>query len=304
MEPRRIVVIGSDYPDYELYCPHWQGIKVGLEKLGIPYLFASCRPTLDLEAIVAFQPDLVIYGLKDMIKRSDWREELKARLPSTVFVIWYGDYRDQTTTQISANCSEVDAMFVSNNAQEEYYKAKWKVPAVHFLPLGSEPIPSPHKSKLYDFPFVFIGSQITGAPFHERASVIEKFKVHDNLTIINSFEAPVRKRIYKEMPAIYSSARVCLDVSHFTNVAGYTSIRYWEIPAFWGFALTQRWPGCEEYYPPETRAYFDTYEEAIELRDYYLQHDREREAMVHAAHKLSYNYTYTQRFKTMFSLLR
>lgn len=303
MTPSRIVVIGTDYPELERACPHWNGIKTGLERLEIPYRFVSCRPTLDIGAVVTFKPDLVVYALKDMITHPQWRRELRERLPDAKLVIWYGDYRDDRTGQTDADCSEVDAMFISNDAQEQYYKWKWRVPRVHYLPLGSEPIKAPHKSKLYAFPFVFIGGQFTGGAFHSRAREIERFRLEAGLTLVNSFDAPMRARIFKAMPEIYSSSTIALDISHFTDAQGYTSIRFFEIPAFWGFALTKRFPGCEELYPPDTRAYFDTFEEAIELKEYYTAHPVDREAMLKRAHALSYEHTYDRRFKTMFSLL-
>jgi spore maturation protein CgeB len=278
-------------------------MKAGMERLGIPYQFVSCRPSLAIEPILAFQPDLVVYALKDMILHPEWRREIRNGLPNAKIVIWYGDLRNEQTTQVYADCSEVDAMFVSNDAQEEFYKRMWRVPTVHYLPLGCEPLKQPRISKLYSFPFVFIGGQISEGAFHARASEIESFKLKGQLTVINSFEPKMRARIFQEMPAIYSSSKVCLDVSHFTHIKGYTSIRFFEIPAFFGFALTKRFPGCEELYPEGTRIYFDTMEEALEKKNYYLTHESERAAIVAAGHKWSYNHTYKQRFEKMFELL-
>lgn len=303
MKPERVAIIGADWPELERYCPNWLGMRAGMERLSIPYVFLSCRPTLDIERLVAYKPDLVVYALKDMIARSDWRQEIRERLPDARIVMWYGDYRDEGTTQINADCSEMDAMFVSNNAQEAYYQHKWKMRKVHFLPLGSEPLKKPKKSKLFEFPFVFIGGQIPEGGFHARATLIERFKLEGGLTLINSWESKMRARIFKEMPAIYSSSKICLDVSHFTNIPGYTSIRYFEIPAFHGFGLTKRFPGCQEFYPEDTRAYFDTFEEAIEKKNYYLAHENERIHLLKKAHELSYNHAYDKRFLKMFSLL-
>lgn len=303
IRPKKVVIIGADWPELEQYCPNWHGMRVGMARLGIPYIFVSCRPKLNVEQITAFKPDLVIYALKDMVQRSDWRKEIRQKLPEATIVIWYGDMRDDLTTQIDADCSEIQAMFVSNDAQESYYKRKWLVPAVHYLPLGCEPIESPKISKLYNFPFVFIGGQFQEGSFQRRAGLIERFKKEADLTLINSFEPPLRSRIFREMPAIYGSSKICLDISHFTSIQGYTSIRFFEIPAFWGFALTKRFPGCEELYPESTRAYFNTFEEALEKKAFYLQHEAARQKMVHEAHKIAQNHTYDKRFSRMFSLL-
>ena len=303
MKPARIVFIGADYPDLEKHCPHHLGVQIGLKRLGIPYKFISCRPTLDVNSVIEFKPDLVIYGLKDLVIHHEWRKEIRENLPNAKIVMYYGDYRDSSTGQFQADCSEMDAMFISNDAQEEYYKQKWKFKQVHFLPLGCEPIKAPKKSKLYDLPFIFIGGLIHDGVFNRRAEQIEKFKVEDGLKVISSFEPNMRGRIFREMPSIYSSAGTCLDISHFTDVKRYTSIRFWEIPAFWGFALTKRFPGCEEFYPEDTRAYFDDYGEAIEKKMYYERHPKERRIMLAKAHKISYQHTYDKRFTKMFSLL-
>lgn len=302
-KPKKVVFIGTDWPENEKYCPHFLGVKAGLKKMDIPFRFVSCRPTLNIAEIVSYKPDLVIYGVLDMIKNPKWRHEIREKLPHAKIVNWYGDFRDTRMIQVDADCSEMDAMFVSNNTQEERYKWKWKMKEVHFLPLGCEPIPKPLYNPKFAFPFVFIGGQIMDGPFHPRASMIEDFKVKGGLTLINSYDAQLRAKVYRAMPEIYSSAKVCLDISHFTDVRGYTSIRFWEIPAYFGFALTKRWPGCEDFYQSDSHAYFDTFEEALELKDYYLNHESERLKMVERAHKLSYNHDYKSRFERMFALL-
>lgn len=300
---KRVVVIGADYPALEQACPHWSGIKAGLSRLPLEYKFISCRPTLNVQDVIGFNPDLVVYGLRDMVIHKDWRREIRAALPNAVIVLWYGDLRNENTTQIDANCSELDAMFVSNDAQGEYYQWKWKVKEVHYLPLGCEPIPDPVIDERFRFPLVFIGGQITAGAFNARAHLIENFRLKAGLKVVNSFEPKMRAKIFKSMPAIYSSSKITLDISHFTDIQGYTSIRFFEIPAFFGFALTKRFPGCEKLYPEDTRAYFDTYEEAIEKKDYYIAHEKERMEMVDRAHKLSYSHTYDLRFKDMFKKL-
>lgn len=303
MIPKKVTIVATDWPELELYCPNWQGMRAGMERLGIPYQFISCRPSLDVEQIIAFKPDLIIYGLLDMVKHADWRRQIRERLPNAKIVIWYGDLRNQKTGQIDADCSEVDAMFISNDAQSEFYKRKWKVPAVYYLPLGCEPLDKPQYNPKFSFDFVFIGGQIPDGAFHNRATEIEDYRINHKLTLVNSFEADTRAKIFKAMPEIYSSSKICLDISHFTDIQGYTSIRYFEIPAMWGFPLTKRFPGCEDLYPKHSRVYFESTEEAIELKNYYLSHDPERQAVLERAHKLSYNHTYDRRFAEMFAKL-
>lgn len=303
MKPKKIVIVGADWPELEKYCPNWQGMKAGLDRLAIPYLFISCRPTLNVEQILAFEPDLVVYALRDMISHKDWRDQIRAGLPDAKIVMWYGDLRNELTGQWEADCREMDAMFVSNNAQEKFYKTGWRMKNVYYLPLGCEPMAEPIFNKKYEFDFVFIGGQISEGAFQKRSKEIDKFKLDGGLTVINSFEPDIRARIFQAMPVIYSSAKIALDVSHFTNIEGYTSIRFFEIPAMFGFALTKRFPGCEQLYPAGARVYFDTFEEAMELKNYYLVNEKERRDIIKKAHKHSYQHTYDKRFLKMFELL-
>lgn len=310
IDPKRVVLVAADWPEPERYCSNFNGMRAGLERLNIPYKFVSCRGPkgpafeLDIDAIVAYEPDLIIYTLRDVIQRPDWRREIRARCPNATIVMWYGDYRDEGTWQVKADCSkDIDAMFVSNAAQEQFYKVYWRMPRVEFLPLGCEPIEKPDIDQRFAFDFIFIGGSITGGRFNERAHEIEEYKAKLGLKQINSFENKLRAKIMREMPKIYSSATVSLDVSHFTDVPGYTSNRFWIIPAFWGFALTKRWPGCTDFYPEDSRAYFDTFEEAGEKLRFYLSHEPERVSMLNKAREHVHRHTYDKRFKQMFSML-
>lgn len=296
----KVVFIGADYPELELYCPHFSGVKKGLERLGIPFLFLSCRPTFkDFDTIKDFKPDLIVYGLLDMVKNKKWRDRIKLENPQAKIVMWYGDLRLEHT-QVKADCSELDAMFISNDGQCDLYKKIWKVKEVYFLPLGAEPIDKPIKDDKLSFDFVFIGGKITAPEFVNRAIEITKFE-NEGLRVISSFEDNLRAKIMKNMYKIYSSSKICLDISHYTDIKGYTSNRFWNIPAMYGFPLTKRFPDCEKLF--KNRAYFDTFEEAIQLRDYYLSHEKERLELLEKAHKESYNHTYDKRFRQMFDVL-
>lgn len=301
MTPKRVAIIGADWPAYEKYCPNFVGMMDGLERLDIPHQFFGCRPDLDVEVVIAYNPDLVVYALVDMVKRGDWRADIRYRLPKAKIVMWYGDLREKRTGYIRADMSEIDMMFVSNDAQNEWYEKTWGVKKCNFLPLGS-PLYDVEPNPRYDFDFIFIGGVITGSGFLERARTMWDYKEY-GLRIINGETPKMRAKVFKEMPTLYRSAKIVLDQSHFTDVLRYTSNRFWIITAAGGFALTKRWPGCEEFYPEGTRAYFDTFEESLELRDYYLAHPDEREKIRVAGHEHAKMHTYDHRFRRMFELL-
>jgi len=303
-KPKKIAIIGATWPEYERYCPNFTGMTKGLETLGIEHHLFTCRPQLDLDALLEYDPDLVVYGLIDMVRNRPLRLRIRESLPNAKIVMWYGDLRNKETGgQIERDVSEIDAMFVSNDAQEEYYKSRWKVPACHFLPLGSQ-IYEPAYNPKFDFDFVFIGGLITGAGFLDRARMMWRFKEHGLKVVDGPMRKPeMRAKVMKNMPQIYRSSKVVLDVSHFTDIRGYTSNRFWIITASGGFALTKRWPGCEDFYPEGTRAYFDTFEEALALRDLYLADPDARERIRKAGHEHAKNHTYDKRFIKMFKIL-
>lgn len=304
-QPSRVAIVGANWPAYERYCPTWSGMQSGLTALGIENRLFTCRPALDTDALTAYSPDLVVYGLLDMVRTYQTRMQIRTALPKAKIVMWYGDLRspEHTGGQSAANMSEIDMMFVSNDWQSDYYKRAWCVPDCRFLPLGAA-LSNPAYDKSFDFDFVFIGGQITGTGFLDRARTIWYLKENGLKTLDGPVARPLmRAKIMKHMPTIYRSSKVVLDWSHFTDIPGYTSNRYWNITAAGGFALTKRFPGCEDFYPTGTRVYFDTAHEALELRDYYLSHPDERETIRAAGYAHAIHHTYEERFATMFSML-
>lgn len=304
MRPKRVALILADWPSYELYCPNFKGMQDGLKEMGIEYKLISCRPELNVKDVIDYDPDLVIYGLLDMVKNKIWRKEIRSALPKTKIVMWYGDLRNDMTGQVDADMSEIDMMFVSNNAQNEYYEKKWKVKKCHFLPLGCSLYESTYRKDL-DFPFIFVGAKITGSWFANRAKQVYDLE-NAGLKTINAAAdrtSNLRAEIMRQLPDLYYSSKISLDISHFTDINGYTSNRFWTIPASKGFALTKRWPGCEEFYPEGTRVYFDTIQEAISLKKYYLEHEDERYAITLRAYEQAKKHTYPHRFEQMFKLL-
>lgn len=304
MKPSRVAIVGADWPEYEKYCPNFVGMQLGLAEMGIEHQLFSCRPGLDVDALIEYQPDLVIYGLIDMVKAHNTRLMVRNALPDAKIVMWYGDYRNEETGQVRADLSEIDAMFISNDAQADYYRGIWNVPNCHFLPLGAPLYIALYKRSL-DVDFLFVGALLSGKGFENRNQKLTQLHTA-GLKIVDApaqTQPKLRAKILKDLASLYYSSKVTLDWSHFTNVQGYTSNRFWIITASGGFALTKRWPGCTDFYPEGTRAYFDSIEEAVELKDYYLNHPVEREKIRLAGYEHAKNHTYSNRFATMFSII-
>ena len=302
----KVAIIGATQPSYERYCPNWLGMQAGLKKLNIPFVFLNCRQNLFLfDELKKSNPDIIIYGLRDIIFDKELRTKIRKEFPKAKIIFWYGDLRKEYGWPERLNLNGlIDVMFVSNDAQKNFYKYQLNIDKVFFLPLAAEPIEKPLLNSRFTFDFVFIGAKHYINDFQERAKIIQ-FLEENRLKRIDSLKTELREKIFKAMPEIYSSSKICLDISHYTDIPRYTSIRFWEIPAFWGFALTKRFPYCEEFYPENThRIYWDTKEEALELKNFYLKHDdKRREIIKRAWYHTKENHTYKQRFIKMFKIL-
>lgn len=302
--PKRIALVITTWPELELYCPNWNGMKAGLRRLGIPFAVFSARPRLNVQQIIDYQPDLIIYGLMEILYSRGTCEAIRHGCQDAKIVFWYGDYRDDRTAAHKGDYSGlIDAMFVSNDAQSDYWKKRLHIPEVYYLPLGAEPLTKPLYNPKFNLDFVFVGGINGKAPYADRALLIQRFVDEAKLQIISSYESNMRAKVFKKMPEIYSSAKVTLDVSHFTDIQGYTSNRFFVIPAFHGLPLTKRFPGCTDLYPEDTRAYFDTFDEAVKLKEHYLSHPKEAAALRKRAHAHSFSHSYDKRFATMFNKL-
>lgn len=304
MKPKKIALILADYPSYEKYCPNFNGMKDGLDVLGITYKEFSCRPELDVGEVINYQPDFVLYGLPDMGLRPEWHRGIRVGLPKAKIVMWYGDWRGNLEKKF--DLSGLDLLVCSNNVLDGFYEKMWNVKKVGYLPLGATIRKGEVKDK-FKFPIVFVGAMKTQGIFAHRAlrlREIEEAKV--GLKVLNGdakTEPNLREQIMKEIPSIYRSAAMVLDMSQFTSIKGYTSNRHWVIPACGGLAVSERYPQCGEFYPEGTRIYFDTVPEAVEKIKYYLSHPEEAEKIRLAGMECAKNHTYDKRWIQLFKMV-
>lgn len=302
--PKKVALIIATKPSYELFCPNFTGMQDGLDELGIEYKVFSCRPSFDPVPVIEYNPDLIVYGLPDMAIHKEWRMALKSALPEAKIVMWYGDWRGNLEVKVSM--PEIDLMVASNNVLDGYYEKQWGVKKVGYLPLGAS-IKTPVIREKYQFPVVFVGAKKIGSFYTSRAMKLTEIENSGiDLHILNGDSRGnplLRAKIMAEVPSIYRSAKITLDMSHFSNIKGYTSNRFWVISASGGFPISEWYPQCEEFYPEGTRVYFKTIPEAIEKINYYLTHDDEREKIRLAGYEHAKNHTYDKRWKQMFDLL-
>uniref|UniRef100_A0A6M3K556 Putative glycosyltransferase n=1 Tax=viral metagenome TaxID=1070528 RepID=A0A6M3K556_9ZZZZ len=261
-------------------CTHWKGIEMAMEKLEIDYYDIDLlyfKKEQVINEVKNFQPDLLIYGLTDVFYQGYYkeiREVMKGKI-----AWWYADYSDsQIGTVLNIDLRDyIDYMFVSNDAQRDYWKHKVGVEA-HFIGQAGTPVDEIQFDSKYDNDIVFVGNISNSGSLKPRGDLINEIMSKTNITVINKRNPSERMKVYREMPKIYGSAKICLDISAVWYAEKYTSSRYYVIGNCGGFSLCKRFPGCEELYPSGIgKIYFETAEEFIDLKEYYLQHIDKRD---------------------------
>jgi spore maturation protein CgeB len=95
----------------------------------------------------------------------------------------------------------------------------------------------------------------------------------------------------------YSSARITLGVHSITNSRTMQSMRTFEVLGCGGFFLTQHTRAIESMFKNHTHLVWSkSYEETVELMDYYLKNDSERERIALSGQRFVYeNHSYEKR---------
>ena len=302
----KVVLVGTEIPLWEKYCPNMQGQQQALDLMGIDYKFIDCRARLSwAKDVIQYEPDLVVYLLMDALISNDDAYQVKRQLPDVKTVMWYGDLRDERTGGIPhIDFTDVlDRFFVSNDGQHRFWKAMVGLEG-EYLPLACDYKVEREYDERYAYDVVFIGGMYRGV-LGRRTKLLNKIMEEIDVKQINEESPKRRALVYKNMPKIYGSSKISLDVSNFWDIPGYTSNRGFIIPMYSGFSLSKRFPGCEDLFEDEKhKVYFDTAEDAIDKIKYYLNNKEEREKIREAGHKHALaNHTYIERFKTMFNKL-
>lgn len=295
----KIALIGA--PILEPDCTHWSGIKRGMKERGVDYRDFDCRvQSADeiVDGITAFNPDLLIYGLLDA---------LISILPARLWAIkkkalWFAEMRDERTGSYLSHelVSPVDYIFLSNDGQKDFVENMTGKPVFYVGQAGFEG----EFTQPYNYDVVFIGGHIDKGVFGQRYQLFQKIKTL--VTYINEVEIADRMRIYREMPSIYSTSKICLEASQVWDVNKYASGRYFHIACNGGFSVAKRFLGCEELFPEGIgKVYFDTPEEADNLIAYYLQYPEERQEIARKGkdHALKYH-TYTNRVDDIIKIVK
>ena len=259
--------------DLTPYAPDHRGIRSGLEGLareGMIEDWTIVDPVLNspsevIGQIKEFNPDIIVHGNSDSLEHYII-PEIKKRLPKTKQVFWMLDFRPQDMQYDGwwktwiFNSEGLDLILLSNYDQIKWWQKEFKVP-VRFLPHGCY-VQEPVFDKQYaDIDLVFIGSRNESEPYRERVLLIDEIVQNLNISNVNfkwitETETDQRNKIWKEMPAIYHSAKLVLDISHFWDIKGYASGRYWYSAGLGGCCITRRFPMCEKFYQDKLHKWY------------------------------------------------
>lgn len=261
-------------------CTHWTGIRWAMDKLDIEYYEIDIR-YFNKEQIIKdlkeCNPDIIIYGLTDPFYKSYYKE-IRKNIKGKI-VWWYADYVDDKFG-VPLNIDlrgYVDYICVSNDSQKEFWKEKTGIEA-HFVAMAGTPVDEIQFDLKYNNDIVFIGNILSGDKLKMRERLLKEIMLKENVTVINELNQGERMEVYREMPKIYGSAKICLDASAVWYSNKYTSSRYYVISNCGGFSLCKKFPGCEELYPTGTgKVYYDTPDEFVELKNYYFKNPKETE---------------------------
>lgn len=272
---------------------HWEGLVADPVLYGIDHA---------IRLVQDFQPDLLIHGNTDTLGYAyQFRNHCKKQ------VFWMLDY--QPTIEQYAwwdvwkrDKGQFDALFISNKDQIDDWKEAFDCPT-YYLPHGCV-VQKLVKDEEEHYPLVFIGQMTESDWFANRYRLIKDIEKLTPITYINEHGVSERDAIWKRIPAIYHTSDCVLDISHTWKAEGYASGRFFYSGGLGGCSITKRFPGCEELYPKDCKAYFDTPEEAVELIKFYQSHEKEREAMKVRAWKYNKKFhNYKLRFEQMINKL-
>lgn len=305
----KIALVGARNNEEEFSCTHWSGLDRTLKESEHDHYIFCCRQGIGfIKEIIQWQPDLIIYGLIDMAKQQEWREQVRDGCPNAKIVFWYGDARTPETGQIDpVDLSGTVDLFLASNDGLKWFQKKHFGMTPEYMPLAVYPTEKPvFSQKTLDTygDFVFIGAKANRIGFVKRMNVIQEIEDKLGLRVINGGNRKERAMVYKSMPKIYGSAKFSLEISHFWDIHKYTSNRFWVIPGYWGFSLSKRFPGCEELYPEDTRVYWNTVDELREKIEYYTKNNEERLRMIEKGHQHTVdNHTYKHRINSIIEML-
>lgn len=284
-----------------------QGLSI-LKNDGIISDFKIVDPVLYPDMVVnecnSFNADLVIHGNTDSLGYH-WPQDIKCGLQC----FFMGDCQatkaeySNWNTWIDNGAGYFDALFISNRPQLNMWSEEFKAPA-YFWPHGCFVPEKLEKGNEYH-ELLFIGTVASGGFQQARYDLLMRINDLHIVDFLTGSGVEGRNDVWFRMDKLYHTAKFVLDVSHFWDIDGYASGRYWYSGGLGACTLTKRFPSCEEFYvDKKEKLYFDTPEEAIDLFKFYSTRLEDIEQIKYNAYERNKrDHNYIVRFKEMFRIL-
>lgn len=233
-----------------------------------------------------FQPDMVYIGFARGLDSQTVRQ-LRAALPLAVFFAWDGDpWPSNNTGRVELGC-EMDVLFATNNGEfiQEYEKAGAK--KCLFMPNLIDP-DNDYRYKVNEkwrSNVLWTGkiqhSLGIKAGENDRQAVVQHIAELPDVKIFGCLDFPKISGI--DYLYAISGARIGVSINAINNVSLYHSDRFTHYSACGSLVLAKRVPDTEQLMEDHKHVrYFDTEEECIELINWYLEHEKERQIIADA----------------------
>ncbi|MBU1863270.1 MAG: glycosyltransferase [Candidatus Omnitrophica bacterium] len=274
----------------------WDGLVHAFDELGWDYLLLECMRNMDYDllrkAVLEYKPDYIFVMLKETLPFLQYiKNDCKRLGIKTIF--WYCD----PDTPWDMNLDGVlDYMFLTNQGQIEEYKKTLHIKNVYFMAQAISPYVMYRQSCTKRYDVGFIGA-ISKASLHDTRRRIMR-------SLSKRYCVGIRNNIRNDVTEFYSKSRMVFGGSDFSFDL-YTSNRLWVALGCGAAYLTYKFPGIEKLIRNREQVlWFETIDELLEIVDYYLKHEREREQIGKNAAELTHDkHTYTHRLHNIFDIV-
>jgi hypothetical protein len=289
--------------------PEHLGIQQGMESLGWDWHIVD--PILgdpDREQIASeinqFKPDLVIYGNTNPLTKNVCLDVSS----DTKQIFWMLDYRALNDLKTNGwydwltNKDKLSAIFINDGTTRPYWQEAFGV-NVYYAPHACYIPDELTYSDTLECDLVFVGGHDRRhSAFFARTELLSQIEKLSGIPIslFNESERTARDFIFQQIPVLYHSSKLVLDISHFWNNWGYCSSRFWHTAGFGSCSISRYFPGCTKFFSKSLKAYFETPQEAADLITRVLENENERERMKRQISKYAWdNHSYKIRFQQM-----
>lgn len=294
-DKRKVFVIG-DYTLHQHDFFHWGGQIRGIKENGYDVVAYDIYRNPDLNllatAIKDSKPDYILIGVREGLdpvrEIYDDIKHLDAKI-----LYWYCD----PSTPIKRDLKGViDFMFLSNSGQIDEYKKQFGIDNVYYLPQAFSPhvmyrCPMP---EIYDI--AFAGSVCPIALHESRKRHLDRLSSVYNVERTNKVRTMINE--------LYNSSKLVYGGSDFPYEL-YTSNRFFIALGCGSAYLCSKFEGIEKLVENRKHVlWFESDDEMMELAQYYIESDRERNTLRENAYRLALEkHTYAKRMKNMFDIV-